>query len=229
MLSRIFAVVIAVSLISPALAQIATNEDKDRQWVTDRLRLSLYTDANASSQVIRYLSSGDLLEIEQISGAYAFVTTPDGTKGWVKRGFLVSEPTSNLLLAEEQEKTQQLANEIEKLGNSKIVIDQYEKDMDVLVEKIEALEQEKQQATGEIANLQGEIDDLQGEINTRDEEAKLRMENAGPASVVLWETFLTYWEIIVLIFVGIVLVCFFITKAIVETRIRNRFHGIKIW
>ena len=154
MLNRTFAGTLLLLLINPVLAQIAIDEDKDRQWVTDRLRLSLYTNADAQSQIIRYLSSGDLLQIEQISGAYAFVTAPDGTKGWVKRGFLVTEPTSNLLLEEEQEKNRQLADEIEKLGNSKVVIDQYEKDMDVLVEKIESLEQENQQAANSIVELQ---------------------------------------------------------------------------
>ena len=95
MLNRTFAGTLLLLLINPVLAQIAIDEDKDRQWVTDRLRLSLYTNADAQSQIIRYLSSGDLLQIEQISGAYAFVTAPDGTKGWVKRGFLVTEPTSH--------------------------------------------------------------------------------------------------------------------------------------
>ena len=222
MLSRVFVGFILLLLINPAFAQIAIDEDKDRQWVTDRLRLSLYTNADAQSQIIRYLSSGDLLQIEQISGAYAFVTAPDGTKGWVKRGFLVSDPTSNLLLAEEQEKNRQLAEEIEKLGNSKLVIDQYEKDMDVLVEKIEALEQQNQQAASSIAELQSEID-------ARDQADKERLEGGVPASKVLWETFVTHWDVIMLIVIGIVLVCFFVTKEIIETRIRSRFHGIKIW
>lgn len=220
--SRIIAVLLAVFLMSPVWAQIATDEDRDRQWVTDRLRLSLYSNANSSSQVIRYLSSGDLLEIEQISGAYALVTAPDGTKGWVKRGFLVTEPTSNLLLAEEQEKTQQLQDEIAKLENSKVVIDQYEKDMDVLVDKIEALEQDKQRAASSIA-------DLESEIEARDEAERQRRENSRPAAIVLWETFVTYWEVIVPIIIGIMILSFLVTKALIESRIRSRFQGIKVW
>ena len=220
--SRFFAVFIAVILISPVWAQITTDEDKDRQWVTDRLRLSLYSNANSSSQIIRYLSSGDLLEIEQISGAYALVTAPDGTKGWVKRGFLVTEPTSNLLLEQEKEKTKQLQEEIDKLANSKVVIDQYEKDMDVLVEKIEALEQEKQRAASTIA-------DLESEIEARDEAERQRRENSRPAIDVLWETFVVYWKFIVPIIIGIVILSFLVTKALVESRIRSRFHGIKVW
>ena len=94
--------------------------------------------------------------------------------------------------------------------------------MDVLVEKIESLEQENQQAANSIVELQSEIE-------SRKQVNRERMEGAGPATKVLWETFVTYWDVIMLIVIGIVLVCFFVTKGIIETRIRSRFHGIKIW
>ncbi len=97
--------VIALLLMLPVwsvTAQEDTSQDRDRQYVTDQLRLSLYANPNGSGQ-IDLLRSGDLLEIEQVQGNYALVTTPDGKRGWVKRGFLVTKPTSNLLLAEEQQ------------------------------------------------------------------------------------------------------------------------------
>ena len=72
--------------------------------LADQLRLSLYANPDAQSQVLKLLQSGDLLEIEEISGPYALVTAPGGTRGWVKRGFLVTKPTSNILLRQEQEK-----------------------------------------------------------------------------------------------------------------------------
>ena len=92
-----------------ASAQEAGDEDRDRQYVTDQLRLSLYSHADSRSEVVKLLQSGDLLEIEQIQGPYALVTTSEGTRGWVKRGFLVTQPTSNLLLEEERKKTESLA------------------------------------------------------------------------------------------------------------------------
>lgn len=222
MLNKITLVFLGLALACPLLAQEASDDDKDRLWVTDRLRLSLYQQADAQSQIIRYLSSGDLLEIEQLRGAYAFVTTSDGTKGWVKRGFLVSEPTSRLLLLDEQEKTRRLEAEIEKLGNSKIVIDQYEKDMDAMVEKIDTLEKENQQAAQSIA-------DLREELEAREREAELMEKETPPATLVLWQTFTRYWKFVVPIVIVIVLLSFLVSKEIVEARIRNKFHGIKIW
>jgi len=50
-----------------------------------------------------------------------------------------------------------------------------------------------------------------------------------PAAVVLWRTFRAYWEIIASILFGVILVSFLFSKVIIEARIKNRFHGIKIW
>ncbi len=118
-----------------AFAQDSTNTEKDKQYVTDQLRLSLYQDANSQSKVLKLLQSGDALLIDEIRGPYALVTAPDGTRGWVKRGFLVTSPTANLLLREEREKNASLFEEIEKLSNSKAIVDTYEKDMDEMTAK----------------------------------------------------------------------------------------------
>ena len=223
MIRRILLGLVLLCLGAAATAQEeASDQDKDRQWVTDKLRLSLYEEANAQSRVVKYLSSGDLLEITQVSGPYAFVTAPDGTRGWVKRGFLVTTPTSNLLLQEEQRKNKNLAAEIEKLGNSKVINDQYEKDMDKLVDKIDVLEKEKQTA-------QAAIDDLRQEIEDKEAALKQKKESGTPAWTVLWETTKGYWEFVVPILLVIIAISFFVSKEIVETRIRSRFHGIKIW
>jgi ABC-type bacteriocin/lantibiotic exporter with double-glycine peptidase domain len=168
------------------------------------------------------LQSGDILEIEQIQGPYAFVTTPDGTKGWVKRGFLVTKPTSNLLLLEEQKKTADLTAEIEKLSNSKVVIDQYEKDMDKLVGQVDTLEAEKQQAKEEIGDLELKLEAKQRELDRKDEDS-------APALLVLMDTFLKYWQILIPIILVIVLLTYLVSKKIVEARIKSKFHGIKVW
>ncbi|MEM7562789.1 MAG: TIGR04211 family SH3 domain-containing protein [Pseudomonadota bacterium] len=198
------------------------DDDRDRQYVTDQLRLSLYSNANSQSQILEYLSSGDLLLIEQLQGPYALVTTPEGTKGWVKRGFLVSNPTSNLQLAEAQKTLQKLEQEIEKLSNSKVVIDQYEKDMNELSAKMEQLEDEKL-AANETATR------LQQEMEARDRQQELAEANKLPATTVLLETLHSYWQVIVPILLAIIFLSFLISKLIVESRIKSKFHGIKIW
>ena len=206
----------------PVLSQDSADADKDRQYVTDQLRLSLYKEANERSDVIKLLRSGDLLLVDEIRGAYALVTAPGGERGWVKRGFLVTSPTSNILLEEEREKNASLIEEIEKLGNSKVVIDTYEKDMDKMSEEMEALRYKLEQAGDTISSLEQELAESEQALQRK-------MENGEPPVKVLADTFLAYWQFIVPVVLLIILLCFLISKAIVESRIKSKFHGIKIW
>jgi hypothetical protein len=205
-----------------AFAQESTTAEKDKQYVTDQLRLSLYEDANSQSKVLKLLQSGDALLIDEIRGPYALVTAEDGTRGWVKRGFLVTSPTANLLLREEREKNANLFDEIEKLSNSKAIVATYEKDMDEMSATMEQLRIEKQQAEDTITRLQQEVLDKQLEIDQKSEQNE-------PTLQILWETLREYWEIIVPFLLALLLLCFLISKKIVESRIKARFHGIKIW
>jgi hypothetical protein len=205
-----------------AIAQDPTNDGKDKQYVTDQLRLSLYKDANSKSKVLKLLQSGDAVFIDEIRGPYALVTAPDGTRGWVKRGFLATVPTSNLLLRAEQEKNASLFEEIEKLSNSKTIVDTYEKDMDEMAAAMKQLRSEKQQAEDTIDGLQQDVLDKQLEIDQKSE-------NNEPTVQILWETLRQYWEVIVPVLLALLLLCFLISKKMVESRIKARFHGIKIW
>ena len=222
MWNRICCGFIVLMLAGPLAAQEASDDDRDRQYVTDQLRLSLYEGPNSSTRVIKLLQSGDLLEIEQISGAYAFVTDPEGTKGWVKRGFLVTEPTGRIMLQEEQQKVRELEAEIDKLANSKVIIDQYEKDMDAMVEKIDALELDKQKALENIAELEREIEAKQRELERKEADTT-------PPWIVLSDTFLRYWQFIVPIVLVVVILSYLVSKKVIEARIKSKFHGIKVW
>jgi hypothetical protein len=221
-MTKIFLALILTICSVQAFAQDSTNTEKDKQYVTDELRLSLYQDANSKSKVLKLLQSGDALLIDEIRGPYALVTAPDGTRGWVKRGFLVTSPTSNLLLRDEREKNASLFDEIEKLSNSKTIVDTYEKDMDEMTASMERLRIEKQQAEDTIDRLQQEVLDKQFEIDQKSEDNE-------PTLQILWETLRQYWEILVPALLALLLLCFLISKMVVESRIKARFHGIKIW
>ena len=217
----VFALILTIySLL--AFAQDTAVADKDRQYVTDQLRLSLYANASSQSKVLKLLQSSDELIVDEIRGPYALVTAPDGTRGWVKRGFLVTSPTSSILLREEREKNASLFEEIEKLANSKVIIDTYEKDMDEMIGKIEVFEIEKDEANQAIAGLQQELLDKQLELDQK-------RENNEPIERVLLEILLNYWHFILPGLLALLVLCFLISKVIIESRIKARFHGIKIW
>jgi SH3 domain protein len=223
-INRLLLILTLLSLYQPALAQDSDAQDKDRQYVTDQLRLSLYQEPSSQSKVIKLLQSGDLLIVDEISGPYARVTAPDGARGWVKRGFLVSNPTAKILLQEERQKSANLFEELEKLTNSKVVIDTYEKDMDDLVTKIKNLEADNLEARETITRLELQA----AEASQQQESETMELLGEMPSEEVL-NSLRAHWKIIVSVLVVVVLLTFLVSKLAIEARIKSRFHGIKFW
>lgn len=194
-------------------------------FITDQLRLSLYEEANQKSKVLEYLTSGERLEATQNSGPYAFVSAESGKKGWVKRGFLVSKPPTVLLLEQEQEKTEALVQELNKLANSSQVIDQYEKDMDALSEKLKIETETKE-------SIQAEIDEIKKLAEEKQRKADLVIESsqhrADPLDALI-TIVLGYWRYLLPLCFGFILIGFLIAKLILEARLKKKFQGIKVW
>ena len=217
-------------LFSPNLlaqeAEEVDGEIRDILYVTDQLRLSVYPQASDKSGSLQLLSSGDKLAVIQISGNYALVITPNGKQGWVKRGFLVPDPTATLLLKQEKLKNEELNQEIDKLANSKMVIDQYEVDMDAMSENILVLEAKNDRFQQTIAELEQEAlhkAELEAAIA-----ASVESNMALPFKALL-TTAMTYWEYLIPFIVLFVLMGFLVAKLFIEARIRKRFHGLKVW
>ena len=207
-------------------AETVTQKPKEMLYVTDQLRLSLYPNANDRNKALEFLNSGDKLGILEIQGPYALVIAPTGRRGWVKRGFLLPKPTSKLLLEEEKKTTQALRLEIEKLANSKMVIDQYERDMDDLTNNLKNAETAQEEAEKTLADMQ-EAAREKAEL-----EAAIKAAKAAKTTLpieALIETAVSYWQYLIPIFLFFLLLGSFITKLIVDARIKRRFHGLKLW
>ena len=72
------------------------------------------------------------------------------------------------------------------------------------------------------AELQQLVEAKQREIDRKDDDS-------APALLVLWDTFRSYWQLITPMIAFIILLSFLVSKVIIETRIKSKFHGIKIW
>lgn len=207
-----------------SLAALAQDTDeKQRLYVTDKLRLSLYLEAGGRGGTIELLASGDKLIIEEVNGPYALVTTPSGKLGWVKRGFLVLEPTSNLMLEEEKKITKSLEREIEKLKNSKVIIDQYEKDLNAMNDKLQISISARGKAESTIQMLEQTVEESMKKIEVLSES------DARPSEELLRALAATYWKYLAAIGIFIVLTGFFIGKLMAEAKVKKKFHGIKVW
>ena len=98
--------------------------------------------------------------------------------------------------------------------------------MDVLTENIQALKIENDQASNTITELKQAAQE-KAEIQAA-KDALLDSNEALPM-MVLKTTAISYWQYLVPIAVLFILAGFLIGKLFTESRIRRRFHGIKIW
>lgn len=98
---------LALLVLLPTLAAAET------AYVTDTLQLGLHRAADTSDRPFRSLDSGQQLEILSRTTYYANVRLPDGTEGYVKAGFLVSDKPARLIVAETMAERDRIAGELE--------------------------------------------------------------------------------------------------------------------
>jgi SH3 domain protein len=209
----------------PAIAQeagqSAETEVQEIKYVTDKLRLSLYRDANGNSQTIKLLTSGDELKILESSGNYARVKTAEGQIGWVKSGFLVSEPTASFQLIEEKKKNEILAKQLEQYSDTQQLVADYEntiklmkQDETSMSEQLESLQQQLQQSETTTQNLQQQLEaNREGKISLQDIIQLARQ----------------FWYVLAGIALIFIIVGFVSGKQLVESKVKKRFQGMKVW
>ncbi len=84
-------------------------------YVTDILSLGLHRAEDTSDAPFRTLRSGDEFEILSRDGYYARVELPDGTTGYVKASFVVTEKPARAIVDETAAERDRLAAELEEL------------------------------------------------------------------------------------------------------------------
>lgn len=87
-------------------------------YVTDTLQLGLHQAQDTSDRPFRNLDSGQEMEVLSRTTYYANVQLPDGTQGYVKAGFLVTDKPAKLIVAETQAESDRLKQELEELRQS---------------------------------------------------------------------------------------------------------------
>lgn len=143
-------VIIGVLALLPMLAAAET------AYVTDNLRLGLHTAEDTSDRPFRTLESGQPMEVLLRTGNYANIRLPEGTEGWVKTGYLVTEKPAKLIVAETMAERDALTVE---LASAKAAF---------------------AEPAATIENLQGEASDLKSQLDSAQSQvAGLQEENAS--------------------------------------------------
>jgi SH3 domain protein len=84
-------------------------------YVTDVLSLGLHRAEDTSDAPFRTLRSGDAFEILERDGYYARVQLPDGTTGYVKANFIVTEKPARAIVDETAAERDRLAAQLSDL------------------------------------------------------------------------------------------------------------------
>ncbi len=84
----------------------------DTMYVTDNLQLGLHKLEDTSDRPFKTLDSGQQLEVIERSRNYAKVRVPDGTEGYVKFAYLVTDKPAKLIVQETQAARDALAKQL---------------------------------------------------------------------------------------------------------------------
>jgi SH3 domain protein len=87
-------------------------------YVTDILSLGLHRASDTSDDPFQTLRSGDEFEILARDGYYAHVRLPDGTTGYVKASFIVTEKPARLIVEQTAAERDALAAEVAELKSA---------------------------------------------------------------------------------------------------------------
>jgi SH3 domain protein len=164
-------------LCTACLCLISQTVDAEIKYVTDDLNLALHEQEGSKGKLLERLQSGTKLEVLEESGLFAKVRTPEGTVGWTKAGFLMSDKPARARVLELEQEQAALKLELEKTRKQLASSSQLASEL--RAEKIQtALElaghKENKQGyeglieklTEERAELQERVDDLEDAMPT---------------------------------------------------------------
>lgn len=195
---------LATALIAVLSITMIPAAGADTAYVTDQLRLGFHRAPDTSDRPFRMLLSGEQVEILERNRFYARIRASDGTEGWVKAGFLMSDKPAVLRVAEVEAKQAGLDEELAKIA-------------------------EERTATGQqIARLEEDVQAARGELQTvRSENSKLKEENeafqrkfATPSVPLTW----TLGGALFALLAGFIFGLMF-----VDYRSRKRHGGIRVY
>lgn len=174
-------------------------------YIKDDWKVGLYSQPNSQSQGLGLLDMGESLSVLEVGADFSKVKTQDGREGWVGNRYLVENPTLVQTMQSAQNQIAKLEDQIEMMAS--------DSGMDKLKEALKAAEAEKLTMGELIAELKEDNEALKAVSDPKAIEQQ-RLESMVTA--------------ITLCFVGLV-VGFLVGKRLIESKVRARFNGMKVW
>jgi SH3 domain protein len=209
-----------MTLAAPAAAQTA--------YVSDRLFLGLYPEADSNGTPIKSMASGTQVEILETRDTYVRVRLGDGTEGWARADFVTQETPAKLLLdqmkIERDRLRQQLSagstadgQQLEAMQAQLVRAQQTINELQLQLGNSQHQNTDAQAAEGRYQQAQQTITQLKQELA---EQGGERKPPANLAVKILWLLFAISFSTALGAALGV---------RWLGARIRRRFNGLKIW
>ncbi len=139
----------------------------DKAYVIDKLRVGIYEEKNLNSAIVKIISTGTELEIIEKNEQLALVIDPTGAKGWIDRSYLMSEPTSEIIL--KGLRTIQVTEPRQNPNNStsKNTLTTLTKDNTKLKTKLADILPKAKKCESKLSILEKESNQIRQELNTK--------------------------------------------------------------
>lgn len=141
-----------VALVLPAFAAAET------AYVTDVLRLNVYSSPDFSGSAVRTLLSGDEFEVLLRERLATQVELPDGTRGYVRSAYIVDEKPARLIVAETQAELDRVNAVLE---DTRAAFADPAAEIDALNQRISGLNEELSARQDANAELTGRVERLE--------------------------------------------------------------------
>ena len=144
-----------LTLLLPALAAAET------AYVTDLLRLNVYSSPDFSGRTVRTLVSGDAFEVLRRERLATAIELPDGTRGYVRSAYLVEEKPARLIVAETRAEIDRLNAELAEIRGA---FADPAAEIDTLKQRIAGLNEALTARQAVNAKLNGQIGQLENAV-----------------------------------------------------------------
>lgn len=143
----------ALIVLLAAFALPAVGHGQDTLYVTDKLLLGLYPKPEATGEALATLVSGTPLQAIERGKYYTRVRTADGTEGWVKSAYLVTDKPPRLMLDELQAEKDALTQRLERTRQQLATAQDNATTSDA---QLRQLESGQEQRTAKLSQLESE-------------------------------------------------------------------------
>ncbi len=194
--SALAALLLSISFAGTPLALEGT------VYVTDELRLGLYTDEQTTGRPFRTFASGDKLEVLERALMSVMVRSEDGAEGWVKSAFLISTPTAKLRLASLEQASTAMSDQLSALQAARTVTET----------RIEELEADLAKAQAGLTNLPA--------LERQNQSLRAELEAVGTTVPRYWLALSAFGALVIGCLVGYYWL---------DRRVRKQFGGVRVY